>query len=153
MISVTSLKAFVTEIQSRIAAINFSEVVVDDSQLTNFLKDLERSQNQMLFGIIPEYPIQGDQDRLKWNNQLMFMVLEKTNSRNQKHSDFLQMMENTLQSAKAFTEILLSEKAGDNGDFCGIANQLIENSIRIYPIWNKAECNGWGIDIDLLSDI
>lgn len=152
MIDVARLREFCNEMQANIETINFNKVVVDDTQLTNFLKSVKNEQNNMLFGIIPEYPLQGDQDRAKWNNQMMFMILRKTNSKNNTHDDFLDIMQESLLSAKEFVEILLSEKAGDNGDFCGIANDLSESSVRVYPIWNKAECHGWGIDIDLLSN-
>ena len=152
MITVQNLRAFSAEMQNRISGINLNHVVIDDTQLALFLKGMKPDENQILLSIIPEYPLQGDQDKLKWNNQLMFMILEKTNDRRTNHEAFLDIMESTQVSALEFVEILLTEKSGDNGNFCGIANELIESSIRVYPIWNKAECHGWAVDIDLLSN-
>ena len=146
------IKALITDMQAQISSINSSEIVIDDSQLTKFLEELKIVENYFLLAIIPEYPLTGDQDRLKWKNQLMFMILKKTNDKNIKHNEFISVLDETLAAATQFVEILISEKSGDEGDFCGIANELVENSIKIYPIWNKSGCNGWGIDVDLLTN-
>ncbi len=153
MIHPLAIKAILVDMQTRIATINKNELVVDDSQLTKSLEALKVSENFLLLGMIPEYQLQGTQDSLKYNSQLMFMFLKKTNSKNTSPKELNDILQETLQAAKEFMEILLSEKSGDEGDFCGIANELNENSIRIYPIWNKSECNGWGLDIDLLSNV
>ncbi len=153
MIHPLAIKAILVDMQTRIATINKNELVVDDSQLTKSLEALKVSENFLLLGMIPEYQLQGTQDSLKYNSQLMFMFLKKTNSKNTSPKELNDILQETLQAAKEFMEILLSEKSGDEGDFCGLANELNENSIRIYPIWNKSECNGWGLDIDLLSNV
>lgn len=152
MINPLRIKGLLTDMQTQIDSINKSELVIDDSQLIKFLEALKQNENFFLLGIVPEYPLVGDQDRLKWKNQLMFMILKKTNDKETKHPDFLKILDDTLVAAKEFVYLLISEKTGDEGDFCGIANELIEDSIRVYPIWNKSGCHGWGIDIDLLSN-
>jgi hypothetical protein len=153
MINPAKLKTFVTEMQQSINTINFSEVVIDDTQLVKFLQALKVEQNHVLMGIIPEYPLEGDQDKIKWKNQMMFMVLQKANSANVTHPEFLTILDDTLKSAKEFVEILISEKSGDSGDFCSITNDLQENSLRISPVWNKAQCHGWSISFDLLTSV
>lgn len=152
MIGVLRIKELVTDMQAQIDSINKSEVVIDDSQLTEFLKEWKIAENFFLIAVIPEYPLTGDQDRAKWKNQLMFMILQKFNEKNNKHSDFLNILNETQATAKKFVYKLIEERTGDDGDFCGIANELVESSIRVYPIWNKASCHGWGIDVDLLSN-
>jgi len=153
MINPLALKAFCVDMQNKIDAINKNEVVIDDSQLVKFLEAFKPNENLFLLGIIPEYIITGDQDKTKYKNQLMFNILKKTTASNVKHDEFIQILNETALAAKRFVEILVSEKSGDDGDFCGIANDILESSIRIYPIWNKAECHGWAIDVDLLSHL
>jgi len=153
MISPLILKAFCNDMQNKIEAINKNEVVIDDSQLSKFLEALKPNENLFLLGIIPEYVVTGEQDKTKYKNQLMFNILKKTTASNLKHDEFIQILNETVLAAKKFVEILVSEKSGDDGDFCGVANDIIENSIRVYPIWNKAECHGWAIDVDLLSNL
>jgi len=152
MINPLRIKALVNDMQLQIETINKSDIVVDDSQLTKFLQEWKINENFFLIGIIPEYPVVGDQDRIKIKNQMMFMILKKTAASITPHAELMKILDDTLVAAKEFVTILLSERTGDNGDFCGLANELVENSISIYPIWNKAQCNGWGINLDLLSD-
>lgn len=153
MINPLSLKTFVTEMQANIETINHSEVVIDDTQLVKFLQALKKEHNHILMGVIPEYPLEGDQDKVKWNNKMLFFILQKVNATNTTHSEFLTILDETLQSARAFAEILLSQKSGDNGDFCAITNDLKEDTLRIVPVWNKAECHGWMISLDLLTKV
>ena len=153
MITLPQIQAILNEMKTSITNINTAELVIDDTQLVKFLEKHKTADNNILLGIIPEYPIEGDQDRLKWNNQMMFMVLQKVSDRDTNHDSFLTIMEQTRQCAEQFIQILLAEKSGDNGDFCGTANELTENSIHVFPIWNKSACHGWGINVNLLSNV
>jgi len=152
MLEVNSLKEFTAEMQSSITGINKSIVILDDSELTNFLKELKLSDNSVLIAIMPQFPVQGQDDAIKWNNQLQFMILKKSADRDFKnHDEYLDMFQETQLLMKQFVEILLSSKTGDNGDICGLLNEMVEQSLLVYPVWRKAQCNGWAVEFDLLS--
>lgn len=151
MLSITRLNEFLVEAKAQIPSISFIKMVVDDSQLTKLLRDIDTDDNNMLIGIIPQFGIQGNEDIAKWNNELMFMVLAKTRRSEISLDEQVEVLENTRLSAKALIQFMLMQKIGQSGNLCGIMNELVENSIIITPIWEKAQCCGWMIQIDLLT--
>lgn len=153
MLSITRLKEFLAEAKDLIDTINYINMVVDDSQLVKLLKDRETDDNNFLIGIVPQFGVNGDEDRAKWNNQLMFMVLAKTSRSDIDLEEQVQVLENTRLTAQALVNYMLDSKVGDNGDLCGLMNELEENSIEVTPIWEKAQCCGWMIQIDLLTQV
>jgi hypothetical protein len=153
MLSITRLKEFLAEAKDLIDTINYINMVVDDSQLLKLLKDRETDDNNFLIGIVPQFGVNGDEDRAKWNNQLMFMVLAKTSRSDIDLEEQVQVLENTRLTAQALVNYMLESKVGENGDLCGLMNELEENSIVVTPIWEKAQCCGWMIQIDLLTRV
>ena len=153
MLSITRLNEFLAEAKAEINTINYINMVVDDSQLVKLLKDRETDDNNFLIGIVPEFGIDGDEDKTKWSNQLMFMVLAKTSRSNVDLEEQVEVLESTRVTAKALIDYMLESKTGDNGDMCGLMNELVENSISVTPIWEKAQCCGWMIQIDLLTRV
>ena len=153
MITPAAVKAILNEMKATIPGIKTSELVVNESQLANFVKELSEEDNNILLGIIPEAAMVGDQDSLKWNNALLFFIFKKTSSRDVTHNDFIDIFNETLNCANQLVEILLAEKSGDNGDFCGIANELVEDSIDVQPVWNYFGCNGYLVKISLLTNV
>lgn len=152
MLSVTRLKEFVVEVKATIPSINFVEMVADDSQLIKFLEERKPTDNNLFIAVLPQFNINGDEDKAKWNNMLMFFVLAKYSKKDIKNTDeYMDIFGTTQATALEFVNYLLSEKSGDNGELCGIANELIENSISVTPVWEKAQCNGWMIEIDLAT--
>ena len=152
MLNITRLREFLAEAKAEIPTIKFTDMVVDDSQLIDFLKDRKPADNNFLIAIVPQFTIDGTEDRTKWQNQLMFMILAKGARRDFKNNDeYMQVYADTQATALAFVQYLLTEKTGDNSTFCGLFNELVENSISVYPIWEKAQCNGWMVEIDLLT--
>ena len=153
MLSITRLKEFLVEAKAEINTIEYINMVVDDSQLVKLLKDRETEDNNFLIGIVPQFSIDGDEDKAKWSNQLMFMVLAKTSRSNVDLEEQVEVLESTRITAEALIDYMLESKTGDNGDMCGLMNELVENSISVTPIWEKAQCCGWMIQIDLLTRV
>lgn len=151
MLSITRLKEFLVETKTLIPSIKYVNMVVDDSQLVSLLRERETEENNMFIGIVPQFNVQGAEDASKWNNQLLFMVLAKSSRSNTSLEDQVDLLEATRVTAKAIVEYMIGEKTGDNGELCGLTNELIENSIIVTPIWEKAQCSGWMIQLDLLT--
>jgi hypothetical protein len=149
MLRVNQLKTLLQECQDEISGINRNELVLDDSELTNFLKDFKPTENCMLIGVMPQFNVKGQEDALQFVNQLQFMVLKKSADKDFKNQDeYLQMFHDTQALMMLLVEKLLTEKLED---LCGDFSNIIEESISIYPVWRKAQCNGWALEIDLLS--
>lgn len=148
MISITRLREFLAESKTAIEGINFSELIIDDSQFIKFLKELPLSQNSMLFGVIPQYPLDGDEDAYKWINQMQFFIIKKR-SRKEDHDELLLNMEETQVLTNKFVEYIIENSVGSSNLFCGLSNELLKGSLLVHPVWDKSQCDGWAIEFDL----
>jgi UTP:GlnB (protein PII) uridylyltransferase len=151
MLNVAKLKEFLIETKLAITAINTTRIVVDDSQLIKFLKELKDADNFILIAVMPSFDITGTENQTKWNNRLMFMILAKNAKRDLTHDEYVDLMGASQQAARDFVNYMLERKIGEDNSFCGLMNELDEGSISINPVWEKAQCDGWMIEIDLLT--
>lgn len=154
MLKVARLREFLLEVKAAVADINFTQIVVDDSELVNFLKERKTTDNHYLIAILPQFAITGIEDKLKWDNQLMFMILRKGADKDFKnHDEYIDEFTKTQDVVQNFVEFIIRQKMLGNGEICGLMSDLKESSIIITPIWKKSGCNGWQIQIDLLSKV
>ena len=148
MISITRLREFLVETKTAINGINFTELIIDDSQFISFLKERKEAENSMLFGVIPQYPLEGQEDMYEWLNQLQFFIIKKRSARFL-HDELITNMEETRTLAQEFVEYVILNSVGDSNSFCGLSNELVSGSLLVKPIWNKGQCDGWAIEFDL----
>lgn len=153
MITVQLLRQYLKDKLVQIPALKSEKLIIDDSELSKFLKDMKVSDSPMLIGVMPAYPIQGDEDSTQWENKLMFMILDKTPYRDTDHEAYLDIFEATQALTRQFVEQMLAEKENSEGLFCSQMVFLQENSANVYPIWKKQGCNGWAIEIDVLTNL
>ena len=153
MITVQQLRNYLAEKLVQIPELKTSQLIIDDSELSKFLKELKENQSPILIGVMPAYPIQGTEDITQWNNKLMFMILDKVAYRDTDHSAYLDIFQNTQEIVRKFVYQMLEEKENAEGLFCNQMAWLEENSANVYPIWKKQGCNGWGIEIDVLTSL
>lgn len=151
MLKINRLREFLAETKETITGINFAELVIDDSQFIKFLKERKESDNCFLIGVVPQFPLTGSEDSYKWNNQLQFFILKKRSDRSS-HDELMLNMQTTQTLVNEFVELLLGNNVGEAGTFCGLSNQLSPGSLLVYPVWEKAQCDGWTIEIDLLTN-
>lgn len=128
---------------------NYCDMVVDDSELSKILKERVEEDNTFLISVVPEFNMKGEEDQAKWENVLQFFILDKTDYSEHDRDSYLNIFVNTQAKAQAFVEKLLEDKANHEGLFCGFLSWLDENSIRVYPVWKKEQCNGWAVEINL----
>lgn len=131
----------------------FTDMIIDESELANILKEREAEDNTFLISVMPDYMMKGVQDNEKWENILQFFILNKTdyseNDRDAFHNIFVQ----TQIKARAFVNKLLQDKANEDGVFCGFLSWLKEDSISVRPVWKMNGCNGWTVTINLDSSL
>lgn len=128
---------------------NYCDMVVDDSELSQILKERVSDDNTFLIAIVPEFNMKGEEDQAKWENILQFFILDKTSYSDNDRDAYLDIFVTTQVKAKAFVDKLLEDKSNHEGMFCGFLSWLDENSIRFYPVWKKDGCNGWSVEINL----
>lgn len=132
---------------------NFTDMVIDDTELSKFLKERVPEDNTFLISVMPDYEMKGEEDNSKWENILQFFILDKTDYSEHDHDAFLDIFVQTQIKAKAFVDKLLEDKANHEGVFCGFLSWLKENSISVRPVWKKDGCNGWTVEINLDSGV
>ena len=148
MIPVLRYREFLMELKFAIEEINFCEIIIDDSQFIKFLKERTKDDNVLLFGVLPQYPLEGNEDLVKWVNQFQLFVLLKRSDRFS-HDELIKNMAFTQEVVNKIVEFILTNSFGDGNLFCGVANELVNGSLLVYPVWEKAQCDGWSIEFDL----
>ena len=149
MVDVNFLINYTQRLKDAVATINYKEVIIDDSQMVNFINDRPRTDNHLLFGVIPDIPSSGtNRDNFQFKPQTLFLVLQKTDYSDVDHAEFLQIMQKTLESAKAVVDKMLEDKDDYTDEGCQYMKQLNIDSINIQPVWAKAGCNGWSIEFN-----
>ncbi len=132
---------------------NYSNMVVDDSELNLLLKERVEEDNTYLISVVPSFRGKGEEDNAKWDNVLMFFILDKTDYSEHDRDSFLNIFVNTQAKAQAFIDKLLEDKQNNQSLFCGFLNWLQEDSISVDPVWKKMDCNGWLIEINLETSL
>lgn len=128
---------------------NYCDMVVDDSELSKILEDRGEEDNTFLISIVPSFNMKGEEDKAKWENVLMFFILDKTDYSEHDRDGYLNIFVKTQAKAQVFVEKLLEDKTNLDGMFCGFLSWLDENSIVVNPVWKKNGCNGWSVEINL----
>jgi len=150
MITIQRYREFLLEIKNTITGINYQTMVVDDSELVSLLKEREDTDNTMLIGVMPDFQLSGQEDASQWTNLLMIMVLQKVTQKDTTDDEYILVYQQTQQIAKEIVYLLLEQKS-DNTGICEIVDKIVEDSIAIKPVYKKAGCNGWMIEIDLIT--
>lgn len=153
MIDVNFLISYAERLKNAIESINYKQVIVDRDQLVKFLEERTKEDKHMLFMLIPSYGTEGknDDDMLKRADTVIF-VLQKTDYSSLKHDEFLQIIQETLMTAKAIEDKMKADKNDFSEEGCMYMKQLNVASINIDPVWGLAECNGWTIEFNFKND-
>lgn len=128
---------------------NYSDMVIDDSELSKVLEERAEEDNTFFISVLPEFQMKGQEDNAKWENILTFFILDKTDYSEHDRDEFRNIFVNTQIKTQAFIDKLLEDKTDNQGMFCGFLSWLDENSIGVYPVWKKMGCNGWRVEINL----
>jgi hypothetical protein len=132
---------------------NFTDMVIDNTELSKFLKERVPEDNTFLISVMPDFEMKGEEDNSKWENILQFFILDKTDYSENDHDAFLNIFVQTQIKSKAFVDKLLEDKSNHKGVFCGFLSWLKEGSISVRPVWKKDGCNGWTVTINLDSSL
>jgi hypothetical protein len=132
---------------------NYYDMIIDDSELANVLKERVEEDNTFLISVMPDYMMKGQQDNEKWENVLQFFILDKTDYSENDRDAFLNIFVQTQYKASRFVYKLLEDKANEDGVFCGFLSWLKEDSISVRPVWKMNGCNGWTVTINLDSSL
>lgn len=153
MLTVNRLRELLIEVKAKIITIKYAQIIIDDSEFSKFLEERKPAENTMLFAVLPDHSVQGSQDKLMYNNYLRFFILNKAANKNMKHDDKLDLYNDVQLSVNAFIKLIVNEKSGEDGDFCGILTFLKEDSLSIDLVWDKQQCWGYDITFEIKTQI
>lgn len=149
MIDIQKITAYTEEIKSQIPEIKSTFLVIDDSQLSNYLKETSESDNLILVGFIPSHSIDGSTDDPLTTDSMVWLILKKTD-RSQR--SFIETMQECQRVTKTLVKKMINDKPSfDNS--CGIMRMLQIATINIDPVWAINSCDGYEISYQLKSSI
>ncbi|PIE50758.1 MAG: hypothetical protein CSA38_01980 [Flavobacteriales bacterium] len=145
MIDIKSLREGIQEVVSQIPEINKTRFVVTDDQLADALDKHKKADNALLLCLIPTYQSEGTMDNPRMMSYFQFFILDKVDYKQIKNEgQYLDIFIKLQEVVKKFISSLLDYKQGD----CWVFENLKEDTLLIRPVHNKAQCNGWEIQID-----
>jgi hypothetical protein len=127
---------------------NYSNLIIDNAELSKLLKEREPEENTFLIAVMPEFQMKGEEDRSKWENILQFFILDKTDYSEHEHDGYINIFVETQAKTKAFVDKLIEDKSNREGVFCNFLSWLDENSISVRPVNKKDGCNGWVVELN-----
>lgn len=145
--TIAEIRAILPTMQAEIPSINFSELIIDDSQLTEFLQKRNKDDNNMLFFIIPEHSTKGSDDSIISITNCQILIMNKYSGKIN-HEQFLDVMQSTEDASFAVRNWMLAHKANYP---CGLFAKLVDSSCLITTVYNFVSCNGHSLIFNVES--
>lgn len=155
MLRVNRLREFVVEVKTAIPEIKYVQVIITNEEFVKFLEERKTSENTMLFAVIPEHGVSGQEDRSKYENYLQFFFIDKSAEKDLKHDLKLDLYDKVQGIVSKFINLILEAKSGDSDYFesCNMLDELNEESIEVKTFWDGVQCRGYEVLFDLKSKI
>lgn len=146
MITIRQLREAMAEIVSEIPEINKIRFVIDDDQLADTMEKFKNTENTMLVCLVPTYQsFAENEDITGYISFMQFFLVDKVDYKTFPSEDaFTELFIKIQEIAFDFISKLFDYQIGA----CLVFGNLQHNSIVIRPVRNKAQCNGWEIQID-----
>lgn len=151
MVTVQEVRDYGQRLQDTVEAINYNLTVIDDSQMVKSLSEISPENKHLIYLVIPDNNNTGADDSNLKNNEMQFIVLQKTEHKIA-HNDFLNVIHNTQATARAVELQMRQDKYEAQNAYdeqephvCGFMMWLDTASIRMMPMWDYAGCHGWSL--------
>jgi len=145
MILVSELQSYRQELEAALEGVKTSHLVLDESEVVNYLSDKKRSDNQVMLIIMPDARTSArDEDSIMMNNALGFLFLEHTDYSRDRQLEWIAVFERTQATAVAFVKKLIRDKTYGSCDFHRYLNV---SNIALEPITGLGSCNGWTVEV------
>lgn len=146
MITIRQLREAIAEITSQIPEIRKVRFVVNDDQLADTLEKFKDSENTMLVCLVPTYQsFAQNEDLTGYVSFLQFFLVDKVDYKKLKsEDDFTELFIKIQDIVNTFISGLFTYQQGE----CLVFGNLQYDSLVIRPVTNKAQCNGWEIQLD-----
>lgn len=143
------MKLFLDYCKANIEEINYVKRVIDDSQMSKDISDLEDSKNLLLYGVLPDYNSSGsDADAISMGSGFDFLILKK-NDDTEDLETIMGIMQECFEAMEKLLELIKGEAV--NQATCYKWQYLDERSIQIDPVWKKSGTDGYMLTLNLLQ--
>ena len=146
MLTITNLKNYCQQVQQAIPQIKVMHMAVSSDNLVRFMNDHSVDQNTLMVALVPEHSLNGEQDSARWENNVGFYFLEKTDYSQHDNEGFLSIFERTQEIAMEFVRKLVVDKSENTGLFCNFLAFFNENSVQVRPVVALNGCNGYYVE-------
>ena len=151
MVDIKRLQDYLQEIKDKVPAITITYLVIDDSQITELMKEV-KDRDMVLLALVPSHGLEGaHEDNVRSKDLMAFLVMHKAD-RKMKHVDFIDNLHKCQLAGKEIVNKLILDKP-DFEDGCSIINMLEVPSIKMDPVWQLAGADGYQIDYFLYSKL
>lgn len=144
MAQIRDFRTYLQEIETQIAGVKSNKVVVDPSQLSQFIVDHSSSDNALLLGVLPVWgnnsPTDADNFQLKGFTEVM--VINKMDYSDNDNEAEIDSYDDLLIIAKAIVKKMMDDHLSGS---CNLMRFLEPTSIQIVEVWNRTQYNGWNI--------
>lgn len=150
MLKVNDFRAYITELENAIPELTASETVMDDSQITKFLEEID-ADTFMVIGVIPKHNFVGKDENLQTKDTTSLLVMQKIERSEQLHEDFLDKIDELQTITKKVIDKLREDYQDEEN--CNFLKKLILPSFDVNPFWGLNSCDGYQIDFSLNTEI
>lgn len=140
---INGLRNLLDTLKATISDINYTQMIIDDSQMVKFMQNISRDQNLLLFCLVPDYNTQGTNNSVQTITVVQMLIFKKSYD-SIEHDQFLSDMEETEQAGFKIKDYLVEARDTD----CDL-RFFKESEWQMSPIWNLASCNGYSINFNL----
>ena len=139
---ITWFKDYLQQVEDAVPGINRNRMVIDNSQLTNYLSEHQSDHNMLLVGVLPDLSSKGQTaDDYQKVLTTQFMILEKTTYSEVNYEEFFDIFERAYGLAELVIKKMLTESLSG----CSPLRKLNIASIQVIPVWNRSSCNGCSV--------
>lgn len=151
MITIPQIKTYSEQLLTDINGLNKLQDVLSIDHMTDDLSNIKRSDNSLLYVVIPEYDDDiKDEDSIASFSTIDWFVMDKLREQDGR-SAFLESFVNTQAICQEIRKHIFYTARG-NGDWeCGgwLREIFKGGSLSIVPVSHQAQLNGWHITLTL----
>ena len=140
MLKPTDIQAILDNAKTAIANINFVKVLVVENELKDYIRNIDEEDKMMLIAILPSVQ-GGGEDPVKFDNPILFFVLEKLSKRDLSESEYIDLFDRTQATILEFYNFMKSSK-------CASKEQLDLTKFNIDPERNYLGSNGYSLAVN-----
>lgn len=151
MITIDQIEQYSEMLVNDIDALNKLQPVLSIDHMTADLSNIKRSDNSLLYVVIPEYDDDiKDEDSVASFSTIDWFVMDKLREQDGR-SAFLESFKNTQAACQEIRAHIFRTARGDGDWDCGgwLREIFKGGSLSIVPVSHKAQLNGWHITLTL----